>query len=375
MKKLHIFKAGKQCTKDGVEIEFTEADLAASAAAYDPAKHEAPLVVGHPQSNLPAYGWVQSSTAVGGDLFVAPSQVDASFAEAVRKGQFKKISASFYSPDSPVNPVPGVWYLRHVGFLGAQPPAVKGLRPVEFGEAEEGVVEFAEIAYETSWGFRAIARLLRSIKNQLIEDKGAETADKLLPEYDIEEVSRAAEAKVAAVEGNPSFAESEEEMKDLEAKKKELEEKAAEFSERETSLEAREKALKDKEEAVAKTKIQSEAADFAEGLVKAGKVLPKDKAGLVAYLSGETSHVDFAEEGKTEPGDKEAWLKRFLANLPPAVDYSERSGGGGPTGKPALTAAQLAEKAVEFMESEEKAGRRISSSAAVDRVLKDNSGE
>ena len=64
----------------------------------------------------------------------------------VRAGRFKKVSASFYTPDSPHNPVPGVYYLRHVGFLGAQPPAVKGLAPVPVnfaeGDTEEGCVSF-----------------------------------------------------------------------------------------------------------------------------------------------------------------------------------------------------------------------------------------
>ncbi len=50
----------------------------------------------------------------------------------VKAGRFKSRSASFYHPDNPNNPKPGVYYLRHVGFLGAQPPAVKGLKAVEF---------------------------------------------------------------------------------------------------------------------------------------------------------------------------------------------------------------------------------------------------
>lgn len=73
------------------------------------------------------------SLAAGDDgLNAEPHQVDPEFAEMVNAGRFKKISASFYTPDAPNNPVPGVYYLRHVGFLGAQPPAVKGLKQAEF---------------------------------------------------------------------------------------------------------------------------------------------------------------------------------------------------------------------------------------------------
>ncbi len=130
----------------GATLQFSEADLQQTVAAYDPARHEAPLVVGHPAHDLPAYGWVQSLSFNEGAIDATPAQVNPQFADMVAAGAFKKISASFYSPASPANPVPGVYYLRHVGFLGAQPPAVKGLRNPQFADTEDGVLtfEFAE---------------------------------------------------------------------------------------------------------------------------------------------------------------------------------------------------------------------------------------
>lgn len=142
---IHIFKAGTRPAMSGEVISFSEADLAASAQAYNPSIHEAPLVVGHPRHDAPAYGWVQALAFGDDGLTAVPHQVDPAFAEMHAAGRFKKVSASFYRPDAPNNPVPGVWYLRHVGFLGAQPPAVKGLRPAEFGEDADCVtVEFSE---------------------------------------------------------------------------------------------------------------------------------------------------------------------------------------------------------------------------------------
>lgn len=144
---LHIFKPGTHVAMSGQTLNFSEADLAATCAAYDPAKHEAPLVVGHPQHDLPAYGWVESLRFSEGRLDATPAQVNPDFADMVAAGAFKKISASFYSPDAPQNPVPGVYYLRHVGFLGAQAPAVKGLRNPKFADAaEEGVISFEEFS-------------------------------------------------------------------------------------------------------------------------------------------------------------------------------------------------------------------------------------
>ena len=59
-KPLHIFKPGRQTAMSGVTLEFSESDLEASARAYDPAKHEAPLVIGHPRTDDPAQGWAKS---------------------------------------------------------------------------------------------------------------------------------------------------------------------------------------------------------------------------------------------------------------------------------------------------------------------------
>ena len=146
MKPLHIFKPGLHTTACGTTLNFTASDLTATVAAYNPTLHEAPLVIGHPQHNTPAAGWVQSLTATPEGLIATPQQIDPTFAEQIAAGSYKKISASFYHPTAPNNPVPGVYYLRHVGFLGAQPPAVKGLRPIELAESEPGVIHFSESA-------------------------------------------------------------------------------------------------------------------------------------------------------------------------------------------------------------------------------------
>jgi hypothetical protein len=142
---LQIFKPGRHTAMSGAVLAFSESDLAASAAAYNPALFEAPIVVGHPKVDAPAYGWVKSLAFAAGGLDADPHQVDPAFAEMVSAGRFKKISAAFFAPTAPNNPAPGVYYLRHVGFLGATAPAVQGLRTPDFAfaENEEGVVEFA----------------------------------------------------------------------------------------------------------------------------------------------------------------------------------------------------------------------------------------
>ena len=124
----------------GRALTFTRHDLELMAAAYDPGKLRAPLVIGHPRNDSPAYGWVERLKVVADRLIAYPADVASTFAELVNAGRYKKISASFLMPDSPSNPVPGVYYLRHVGFLDAQPPAVKGLGDASFMDDFKGCI-------------------------------------------------------------------------------------------------------------------------------------------------------------------------------------------------------------------------------------------
>jgi transcriptional regulator with XRE-family HTH domain len=190
-KPLHIFRAGRHTAQSGASLEFSEAEVGAIAAAYDPALHEAPIVVGHPRTDAPAYGWVKSLRAEGAELFAEPDQVEPAFAEMVRAGRFKRISASFYPPTSAANPAPGSYYLKHVGFLGAQPPAVKGLKAAEFAEDGEAVtveVAFseAEIAGIASAGFGGLRRVVSGLRDWLLSSQGQEVADRIVPAHELE---------------------------------------------------------------------------------------------------------------------------------------------------------------------------------------------
>lgn len=136
---IEVFKAGTHRDDSGTSRTFSVADMQATAKAYDRALHEAPLTVGHPKSNLPAYGWADRFEATDdGRLMMYARQVDPAFAEIVQAGRFKKRSSSFYAPSDPSNPVAGVWYPRHIAWLGAQPPAIKGLVDVQFADAGLG---------------------------------------------------------------------------------------------------------------------------------------------------------------------------------------------------------------------------------------------
>ena len=329
--RMHIFRPGTFRSR-GIDHAFSESDVAAIAAAYDPAKHEAPIVVGHPRDDTPAYGWVGALAADGAGLHATPREVSPAFAEAVQEGRYKKVSAAFYHPDNAANPTPGAWYLRHVGFLGGQPPVVKGLTPIQF--ADDGAdcvafeVEFSESAY--AYATRSIAGLFRGIREWIISREGTEAADKAVPDYEIDFLARAADEDSSP---SPSFSEpagsqSSEEDTVTDA------EKAAQ-AERERTLAAREAAITAREAGLAEsaaTAMRRDSAEFAERLVTEGRILPRDRDAVASLLMAvpEDVEVTFAEGDATvaKPGPARTFARDFLARLPVQVDFSERSGAG-----------------------------------------------
>lgn len=147
---IEIFRPGTFTSMEGTDLTVTAADLEAAAAAYDFAAAAAPVVIGHPKIDAPAYGWAKSLKFEGDRLVAELSDVEVNFAEAVRAKRYKNVSASFYPAGHAHNPVPGALYLKHIGFLGAVPPAVKGLAPVSFAAgAQEGCITI-ETEKETS---------------------------------------------------------------------------------------------------------------------------------------------------------------------------------------------------------------------------------
>ena len=134
---IEIFKPGTYTSVEGVKMTFSAGDMAELVETYDAATNPAPLVIGHPGMDDPAYGWTRGLTLAGDVLVAQTEQVESSFAERVNSGRYKKISAQIYPRDHPSNPTPGKLHLKHIGFFGAHPVAVKGLKTASFSEAQQ----------------------------------------------------------------------------------------------------------------------------------------------------------------------------------------------------------------------------------------------
>jgi hypothetical protein len=381
MKQLHIFRAGIHQPMQGGALEFREADLAATAAAYDPALGEAPLVVGHPKTDAPAYGWVRALRAEGGDLVAEPHQVEPAFAEMVQAGRFKKISASFYTPNHPSNPKPGAFYLKHVGFLGAAAPAVKGLRDVAFAADEADVVtlEFAAdgavSGWRLSWLLADVGGLFRGIRDWMVAKEGVEAAEKLLPAQTVQRMTdeaarmqgEADAARAAAVNvPPPAFAEDkQQETVTVPTEKTDDADRIAALEARERDLQAREAAFAEADAA----RRAAEMAAFTEKLVSEARIPQGVVPRILAFaaslpVAGEISFTEGDATVREAPLDA---LRAVLAALPARVEFGELA----PAGQVEFAADDpmaIASAARAYQAERAAAGESVSMASAVEHV-------
>ena len=375
MPAIEIFRTGKHTAMDGSTVEIGPAELAAIAAAYDPQAYQAPLVVGHPKTDDPAYGWVEGLDVADDRLVASVGQVDEAFADLVGAGRFKHVSASFYRPGAPNNPRPGEWYLRHVGFLGAQAPAVKGLRQVSFADKAEDIATFGELQGRT------VLRVLRSIRDWLLTDFGTETADKVLPGH---EPDWLADDLAAATAASPASADAQkpaemaqtDEDEDMTDKKsgdgaadaEALARRQAELDEREAAAKKRDAEFAERE---AKAR-REENGRFLDGLIEAGTFAPGHKAGMLDFMDG-LDAAGTVEFGEGESAVKETplgYLKGLLAKSGTVVDLSERSGGDGGETVDLADGVAIGLAASRYMDEQKAKGVTVTSAEAVRHVTK-----
>ncbi len=179
--RIPFFRTGTHTAMNGTVVSVDGAELDRRITLYnEQTSHEAPLVIGHPSINGPAFGWVEKLEREGDMAYAETRDEQPEFVDLVKRGLYKKVSASFY-PDG---------LLRHVGFLGATPPAVKGLPAVQFGEDDQAeVYEFADLAnMRVSWAFDTVRSLLRGLRDWMIDKEGVEKADALLPSWQVDAV-------------------------------------------------------------------------------------------------------------------------------------------------------------------------------------------
>jgi len=270
---IDIARTGTFEDSNGREHTFTEADLEAIRAGYDPAKSEAPLVFGHPKDNAPAYGWLHALKLEGAKLLAQFAHVPAQVKKLVQDRHYRYVSMSL-SPDKR--------RILHIGLLGAAAPAIHGLEPVEMNT--EGItINFAASPEEARPG-----------GNMPTEQELQQECGKLKAE------NKALEAKCEKLE--KEVEELKEDCKELEEKceklEKELKDESSDFS-----------AFKDKQRAA---RVQA--------LVNSGKLEPAKAAETISFtaaLAKVADPVNFSTpDGKQEQISAEERYFRELEAAP-----------------------------------------------------------
>ncbi len=365
---IEIFKAGTHTDSAGNTRQWSAADLDAIAQKYNgqpvDRRHEAPVVIGHPKDNAPAYGWVEGLERKGGVLYARLKDLAPEFVEWVKKGLYRKRSISLY-PDMT---------LRHIGFLGAMPPAIKGLADAAFSSAPGVTIDFDEAG-----AINAIGYIFQRMRDWLIGKFGQDSADQVLDQYSIDmlknlppddetggdtvaplymERESVRAIPVRAIHESPQQKES----KESEMERKELEAKLSEFSGQLKARDEEVSRLKATLDAETKARRTAEFNTFCDGLITEGRLVPAQKPLVMDFM--EIAHAageyEFAE-GKKAALDR---MKEFLSGLPKQVEFGEMAtkgravdGASGPKtsagdypGQVDEERMKLHEKALEYME-------------------------
>ncbi len=307
---IELFRAGTHTDSSGKTQNWSEQDLDTIVSKYDPSTHEAPVVIGHPKDNAPAYAWVESLKREGTSLWGKFKQVLPEFAEAVAQGSYKKRSIALY-PDMT---------LRHVGFLGAQAPAIKGLTDIAFKSGEECImIEFSE----STEGSDDKDERIKTLQAQLEASKQNETTLE----------TKFAEASTAA-------------LSEEEARKK-----------LEIQLDAIRNETRGKEREL-----------YIDTLIAQGKLTPaiRQLAIDVVSICDSVGMYTFSE------GDAPATKKveSFLSALPVVVSFGEMDNLDTSINVDLSDPKVIAAKAIEFQESKAKEGVTISTAQAVAHTMK-----
>lgn len=288
--RIEVFRPGSFTSMEGRSLTYSVADLRAIADAYDPETAPAPVVVGHPTTDAPAYAWAKGFEydASAGKLFATIGEIDPAFSEAVKAGRYKKVSLSFFQPETPSNPVPGTWYPRHIGFLGGAAPAVSGLKNVQFSAPDATVTVSAELGADEG------VSVLRSVRDFLNEKIGHGAAGKETASFGVEWLSETTMDKQQTQQPhNPKT--------------------IASFAERDELVKLRRE--------IAEGKVDK--------LIDAGKVLPTFKDEILSFAASldETATVSFADGKKMPSRD---WFMSFLERQPKQVSFGAFDLGSAP---------------------------------------------
>jgi hypothetical protein len=187
LRNVEIFRSGKW---NGDEYSVTDLDLI--AASFGKVGYDVPVKLGHSEEvGEPAYGWVESVSRIGDRLVADLRDLPDKIYQAIVDRQFDAVSSEiFLNLERNGEKFPAA--LKAVALLGAETPAVAGLKPLR--DSLRGFSE-AELATVRTYAFE---------KEPIMAEKKIEVKEETNDAEKAEMVSFAAEqaAKIAELEAS-----------------------------------------------------------------------------------------------------------------------------------------------------------------------------
>jgi len=283
----------------GGKVKVTDKILQELADSYDPKLHQAPAVLGHPKTDAPALGWFAGFKKVGDKLIGVPRKLKDKLVKAIKAESYKYVSLSFYHPNTPGNPKPGSYYVKHVGWLGAMPPAVKGMKEYALAEggAEPTEIYLAADEAELAWSIKTTRSIFSKLRDFLIDKYDKETADEIIPEWRLDSLIENAQR----IENTPSKFSEDDMTDDIETIKAEAARLHAEL------------------EQMRNAAALSEAAAKIEAIADERNIPEAVKEAAITVLEAATGTAELSE-GQTMAGLIEGLLKTI-----PVIELGEKA--------------------------------------------------
>ena len=171
---IQVFETGAHTDSSGHTRHWSREDLQSLMANHDP-EHPAPLVVGHPASDDPRYGQVaEYRLDEAGRLWFKGADIEPSFERMVAEQRFPERSIAIDGDGK------GGFKVRHIGFLGAVPPALQ-LTPMQYGHDTPAAHTYAFALDADARTPSLLGRILGRLREFLIDRFDLDTADTVLP--------------------------------------------------------------------------------------------------------------------------------------------------------------------------------------------------
>ncbi|MBF0589397.1 MAG: hypothetical protein HQL53_09725 [Magnetococcales bacterium] len=267
---IEIFRAGEY----GRKGRFSIADLDQIVTNFS-GSDQVPIVVGHPQTDSPAWGWLTRIKREGESLLAKVGKLHQTFSQALAENKFRNRSVKVVKTKAG-------WKLAHLGFLGAELPGVEGMSPISMSDDGDKQVTIEMQLSETT-----------NQEDSMPDAKDGTTGVSISPQ------------EVAAIH---------DQLKDANARLKEAEDRASKAEAE------RQKADDDRRAA--------EFSAWVDGQVKAGSIPSAKKSQVASFMmalpTGDEAAFSWGDGEKTS-ADPVAWFRKFVEEKKPSgMEFSGR---------------------------------------------------